>query len=154
MHKLSQRKATSLIELAIVILIIGLLVVVISGANSLITESKIRKTISEINTIITAHKAFETSYDALPGDIINAYDYFGNDCASTSSICNGNGDNKIAGEQRNSVVAGPNDDLEYVRYFQHLKLANLLEGTYSGTGLQATDKTLACTMIPLKKKML
>lgn len=135
----STRSAVSLVELAIVILVLGILVTVISGANSLIRAAKIRSVVNEFDTIVLAHRNFVATYDKVPGDMINAYDYFGTSCTSsaTSSYCNGDGDKQVE-------MHAWNDESESLRYFQHLKLANILEGNYGGVGLLSTDYDTAC----------
>lgn len=145
MHlKNCKNSAFSLVEIAIVILVIGVLALVVSGGDSLIQQSKIRKTINEINTILSSYRNFESTYDAVAGDMVNAYDYFSTDCATASGICNGDGDGYIEGIATATDEAEANDDLEYLRFFQHLKLAELLEGNYVGTGVESTDYTTAC----------
>lgn len=129
--------AVSLVELAVVILVLGILVAVVTGSNSLVKAAKIRKVVNEVNTIVTAHRAFESKFDAIAGDMIDAYDFFGTDCVASASSadCNGDGDLHVDGMDSVSASAQLNDSAEYIRYFQHLKLANVLEGDYVGTGV-------------------
>ena len=58
--------------------------------------------------------------------IPNAHSYWGNNCDTVASKCNGNG-NKIVGDDFNNA-----DDDERYRVMQHLSLAELIPGNYTG----------------------
>ena len=75
-YKLNHNSAFTLIELAIVIVIIGLIVGGVLGANSLIETAKKQKIISQLREFKTAINAFYLEYDAIPGDLPNSTDYF------------------------------------------------------------------------------
>ena len=64
----------------------------------------------------------------MPGDLKNAYDYFGDACDSTPSNCNGNGNRLLEWD------AASDSDREAHRFWQHLGLAKLIPGTYTGVG--------------------
>lgn len=135
-------KAFSLVELAIVILVLGILALAVAGGNSLVNQAKVRKVVNEFNTLVAAYRTFESTYDSVAGDMIDAYDFFGTDCtaeSSDSALCNGDGDSKVEGIGGGAA----SNDIEYLRFFQHLKLANILEGQY--TGLGATSAGAACS---------
>ena len=78
------KKGFALIELSIVLVLIGLIVGVIVGGQSLVKQAKIRNLISDVNHVKTAMKSFKLKYKALPGDIRNIQSYY-------PSIQNGNG---------------------------------------------------------------
>jgi prepilin-type N-terminal cleavage/methylation domain-containing protein len=59
----------TLVEIAIVLVIIGLIVGAILVGRDLIEAAKINAQIAQINSYNTAVHAFESRYDALPGDI-------------------------------------------------------------------------------------
>lgn len=138
------KSAFSLVELAIVILVLGILALAVAGGNSLVKQAKIRKVVNEVNTLVSSYRTFESTYDAIAGDMIDAYDFFGTDCSTASGDCNGDGDTTIEGVAGASTDAALNDDAEYMRFFQHLKLATLLEGNYVGVGVESTDSTSVC----------
>jgi prepilin-type N-terminal cleavage/methylation domain-containing protein len=69
-------KAFTLIELAIVIVVIGIITSVVIGANSLIESSKRTKVVSQITEFKQAILAFKLEFDDLPGDLPNSWDYF------------------------------------------------------------------------------
>ena len=130
------RKAFSLIELSIVLVILGLLAGGILAGQSLIRASELRAVISEYNRYKTATYAFRDKYFALPGDITNATSIWGKDTtsayacataagnAATPGTCNGDGDGNIGATN----IGGP----EGVRAWQQLSMADMIEGQYNG----------------------
>jgi prepilin-type N-terminal cleavage/methylation domain-containing protein len=128
----------SLIELSVAIAVIALLLGGIVTTVRGINNAKIRATISEINEIQVAISQFEELYKYLPGDIATAETYWGDDCATPASACNGNG-NWIV-----EFAAGITEDN---RVFQHLSLAALYnKGTSPTDSLQPGDSIPASAM--------
>ena len=70
--KKQSQSGFTLIELAIVLVIIGLLVGGVLGGQDLINAAKIRSTQSYIESINTAVQTFNLKYDGLPGDMTAA----------------------------------------------------------------------------------
>ena len=77
--QLSQKKANgfTLLELSIVIVIIGLIVAGISAGQSLVRQAQIRGLTNEVAQMEVAFNSFRLQYDAIPGDMANAGDYWG-----------------------------------------------------------------------------
>ncbi len=122
----------TLLELSIVIVIIGLIVAGISAGQSLVKQAQLRQVNSEISNYRVAFNSFKLQYDKLPGDMVNAYAYWGVAAGCTDALaapggtgCNGNGDGDIR-----------YDDEGY-RAWQHLGLAELVDGTFTGAGIGA-----------------
>ena len=67
-QNLQKRKAFSLVELAIVIIIIGLLIAGIMGGASLIKSATLRAVTTEASNYKVAVNAFHTKYNFYPGD--------------------------------------------------------------------------------------
>lgn len=109
-------KAFTLIELSIVIVIIGLLVAGVLTGKDLIRASELKTAVNEVIKYKSALQQFDTLYSGLPGDITDATSYW-------STSANGDGNGQIAPETSN----------EAFRAMQQLALANLIDGTYSGT---------------------
>lgn len=112
--------AFTLTELSIVLAIISLLAVVTLSGRFLIRESQIKSSLASVDELKSAIGQFELLYNALPGDFKNASDYW-------SAVASGNNDRIID--------AGTEDFLA----MQHLSLAELIKGEYSGVlglGLQ------------------
>lgn len=83
------RKGFTLVELAIVIIIVGLLVVGTMAGRSLIKSSEIKKIISGVEELGRAYNTFQAKFGCLPGDCSRAEMYLG------SGVMNGNGDDEI-----------------------------------------------------------
>lgn len=81
----SKKSAFSLIELAIVLIIIGLLIAGITGGAALIKSAELRAIVTESRSNSVAVSAFYSLYDSLPGD----------SSTYTAATEVGNGDNKI-----------------------------------------------------------
>ena len=115
------KKAFSLVELSIVIIIIGLLFVSVSAANSLIESSKIRNLFAEMNEYDAALVNFNNFYNLLPGDMDNARDYWGSD------VDNGNGNGIIQAccgdADTGSSWSGAGEELDF---WEHLLFADLI----------------------------
>lgn len=124
------KKAFSLVELSITIFIIGLFVVSVSAGSKIIEKHKLKSVYSEVSKIAYAIEQFDLNYNALPGDLHNAHFYFGDACGSNSPApngCNGNGDKTIQDAEFNSYTRA-----ESFRFWQHLQLAGLIDGQFSG----------------------
>jgi prepilin-type N-terminal cleavage/methylation domain-containing protein len=65
-------KAFTLIELAIVIVVLGIMSAVIVGGKTIVDSANMNSTISQINQYRLAHNAFVLEYDAIPGDMKDA----------------------------------------------------------------------------------
>jgi len=107
------RKAFSLVELSIVLIIIGLLVAGVSSGTKLITQAKINRIIQDYANYDQAVSTFKATYDSWPGDYTEASIIW-------SGETNGNGDNIIAGG-------------ESLQFWRHLYLAELVSGSYTGS---------------------
>lgn len=133
-----------MVELSIVLVILGLLTGGILAGQSLIRAAELRSVTSDLQRYSTAIFTFRDKYLALPGDMTNATRFWGirggttgNDTAcwhtlgSYTGTCNGDGNGRIQGT----------DVTEAERYlvFQHLALAGLIEGSYTGASTVNND---------------
>jgi prepilin-type N-terminal cleavage/methylation domain-containing protein len=123
-------KGFTLIELSIVIVIIGLIVAGVVGGQALVKQANLRAVATEFAKIELAVNNFILEYNARPGDIPNAYSYWGASCHADANVCNGD---------RNRSLGGWNTD-EPAMFWKHLSLAGLLEGNYSGVLLANPDR--------------
>jgi prepilin-type N-terminal cleavage/methylation domain-containing protein len=69
MTRLQQQKGFTLVELAIVITIIGLLIGGILKGQQLMTNARVTSTIQQVKAVEAASTTFYDSYGALPGDM-------------------------------------------------------------------------------------
>ena len=115
------RSGFTLVELAIVLVIIGLILGAVLKGQELIKNAKVKRAISQIKEIEAAVYTYYDKYGALPGDDPNA----GTRWSSTSS---GNGNGNIDGGYCNTSGE------ESCLVWQHLRLADIINGDASGNG--------------------
>lgn len=109
------QKAFTLMELAIVLVIIGLVIAGVTAGASIARAAGMRSVVSDINQYKVAVNSFKLQYKYYPGDTPNAVSYFG------GTTVNGDGNGQIAW------------NTEGYRAWQHLMMANLIPGNYTGT---------------------
>ena len=98
--KKNTRKAFTLIELSIVLIIIGLLIVAITSGSSLIRNAKLRSITNEAKQYQVAVNSFYMKFDEYPGD-------FNQQLPKVSSI---------GGVKEDIAVGHNNDIIEWVSY--------------------------------------
>lgn len=144
----------SLVELSIVLVILGLLTGGILSGQSLIRAAEQRNFVTQITNYSATVATFRDKYMAIPGDMRNASAFWNaadgstgltNACLNSTAAgtCNGNGDGGLNTQTYSH---------ENFRFWQHMSLAGLIEGTYTGvTGpLEVTD-VVAGTNVPSTK---
>jgi prepilin-type N-terminal cleavage/methylation domain-containing protein len=107
------QKGFTLVEIAIVLVVIGLLIGGILKGRTFIDNAKIKNVIKQSEGLTAAIYAYQDRYGLLPGDDSNANARWG-------SATNGNANGQIAGGESPDV-------------FQHLALAEFITGEYDGT---------------------
>lgn len=128
----SSRHASSgftLIELAIVIVIIALIIGGILTGKDLIATAANRKIIDQMVAYQAAFNTFKLKYNCMPGDCINVRTFFGTTDTNGNAVNNGDG---------NGVINGW--PYEVPGIWQHLSDAGLISEAYTGAygGANAT----------------
>ena len=113
----------TLVELAIVMIIIGLLIAGVLKGQALITNAKVTAQVAQFKAVDAATSTFKDMYSALPGDIALATTRLPNCAACT----NGDGNGVIAQTPATAPTAGN----EAGNYFVHLAAADLITGITS-----------------------
>jgi len=111
----------TLIEIAIVLLIIGLLLGGVLKGQELIDSAKAKNLAQDLRGIPAMVHAYQDRFRSLPGD----------DPAATRNLCPDGAACTVAGNG-NGVINGDWDALdgaETVRFWHHLRLANLMTGS-------------------------
>ncbi len=108
----------TLVEIATVLAVIGLVAGGILVGEDLIKVAYRRAEVSQMGKFVSAYNAFRMKYNCVPGD-----------CAGASALglgTDGNGDGMI-----DYLVPGANVQ-EYYQAWKHLGAANLVAGSYTG----------------------
>ncbi|PIR38134.1 MAG: hypothetical protein COV35_07090 [Alphaproteobacteria bacterium CG11_big_fil_rev_8_21_14_0_20_39_49] len=131
-QRLRAEKGFTLIELSIVIVLIGLIVAGVVGGQALVQQAQVRIIINDYSKYSAAINTFYLEYNSKPGDMRNAFDYWGSNCslAGTAIACNGNGNKEI--HQTTPGLAS--DRQEAFMAWRHMNLAGILPGMYDGVG--------------------
>ena len=114
-HRNAQQAGFTLVEIAIVLVIIGLLLGGILKGQEMIVQAKIKNTISDYNGVLAAYNGYIDRYRALPGD-----DAQGN--RWTGGIV-GNGNSVIQNAYESQTA-----DQESRLFWLHMRLAGFIPG--------------------------
>jgi prepilin-type N-terminal cleavage/methylation domain-containing protein len=125
MHLNRGQQGFTLVELAVVMIIIGLLIGGILKGQELIANAQVTSTVSQIKGIDAALSTFRDQYDAVPGDMSNPSTRLPN-CTATPCSTAGNGDGRIAGP----VTGTPTTEMS--RVWIHLSAGDLITGIDPG----------------------
>ncbi len=130
MGRTSPRAGFSLVELAVVLVIIGLIVGGVLKGQELIQSAQLNAVQTDANKIRTAINTFQNKYVALPGDLSNPSEVIDSDIDFSGD---GNGDGRIGGDRTDS-------DAEAVQAWVHLAASGLI-GQIDTEALNGSDLT-------------
>jgi prepilin-type N-terminal cleavage/methylation domain-containing protein len=108
------KKGFTLIELAIVVVVLGILIGGIVAGQSIVESAKVSKIVSDFQSYDMGIRAFQLEYDGLPGDFDEASIYW-------SGEIDGNDDGRMYSY-----------NTEGIRAWRHLSLAEIIPGEYDG----------------------
>jgi len=128
---MKKQQGFTLVEIAIVMVIIGLLLGGVLKGQEIITNAKIKKLENEFNGITAAIYSYQDRYQALPGDDKRVVTRFGTEL----SAIKGNGNGKIEGDFNTSAPS----TTESGYFWAHLRYAGLISGVIESGGAGATD---------------
>ncbi len=103
----------SLVELAIVLIVIGLIIGGVLKGRELIESARLKSVLTQLNEYRVATGTFMDMFDALPGDYADARSYIG------ENLVSGNGNGKIEGN-------GLDANSEAGQFWSHLAGAELI----------------------------
>jgi len=109
----------TLVELSVSVTVIAFIVAGVVEGGQLVKDAQVRQIAANLKQLQASVDQFQVEYKELPGDMVDAQAQFTN---SSFTINNGNGDGYIQ------------NDGEDEQALLHLSLAQVVPGTYSGTG--------------------
>ena len=123
----------TLVELAVAILVVGLLIAGAAGAMGLRTRIGLLATVSDVQTIGAATAVFVDRYGALPGDLADAAAKIPN-CDATRpcgsiDMTGSSGDGDVGNRgaiTRHQTAGGTQAEFETVLFWSHLLLTDLI----------------------------
>ncbi len=115
----------TLVELAVVMIIIGLLIGGILKGQELITNARVTSTASQLEAMGAAYNGFRDQFNALPGDMATAQTRLAN-CAAPCN--NGDGLGTISVNVGSIPAVGAGAGGEGTGFFYHLLTAGLITG--------------------------
>ncbi|MGH8653924.1 MAG: prepilin-type N-terminal cleavage/methylation domain-containing protein [Gammaproteobacteria bacterium] len=128
-HSKAQQGGFTLVEIAIVLVIIGLLLGGILKGQELITSARVRNMADQNSSVQAAYYGFLDRYRAIPGDLPAAQvcTFLGVGCPATGPGGNGN----------SLILDATGVTAEAAAVWLHLARAGFLNGSYAGTGALA-----------------
>ncbi len=121
----TKQRGFTLVEIAIVLVIIGLLLGGVLKGQAMIKNARYKRLVADLDSFRTEVFMFQDRYGALPGDMIDA------DKRLNPAAVNGNGNGKIEGGFCTSASN------ESCRVWSHLRYAGLLGGDPTVTDSKA-----------------
>jgi prepilin-type N-terminal cleavage/methylation domain-containing protein len=121
MRKGRNQKGFTLVELAIVMIIIGLMIGAILKGQAMIDDAKQKRLIRDLQSISAAFYSYYDRYNAIPGDDPTSHGW--------AEVSPGSGNGLISGS-----IINPSDGDESQEAWQALRYAGLLSGDPTATG--------------------
>ena len=139
--KMNSNKGFTLVEIAIVLVIVGLLIGGVLKGQEMITNAKLKRIESDNAGLAAAMFSYQDRYLQLPGDDSAALGrfsiYTGKDAADINGDASGTIDGAWNAENVNTLVGA--SAKESSKFFAHLRAAGLIPGG----GIDATKPTNA-----------
>jgi prepilin-type N-terminal cleavage/methylation domain-containing protein len=123
--QMKKQTGFTLIELAIVLVIIGLLLGGVLKGQELITQAKIKNAMADFNGITAAYYGYQDRYKAIPGDDLGATRW-----GLVAGVTIGDGDGQLTGAYNLNLAAPATNATDESSFFwRDLRLAGFVGGT-------------------------
>jgi len=120
----------TLVEIAIVLVIIGLLLGGILKGQEMITQARIKNVVNDLNGVTAAYFSYQDRYKSVPGDDLQAATRW----ASFATVA-GTGDGQLTGLYMDAPpAAAPTNANESLLFWWHLRAAGFVPGPTTGQG--------------------
>jgi prepilin-type N-terminal cleavage/methylation domain-containing protein len=129
----TNQKGFTLVEIAIVLVIIGLLLGGILKGQEMITQAKIKNIISDFSGISAAFHGYQDRYRAIPGDDLGAAARW----AAAPAADSGDGNGVVGGTYNNACPTGT--PLESCNWWDHLRRSGFVAGSGVNQPLNAVS---------------
>src|SRR5688500_14426520 len=125
MMRQRKTKGFTLVEIAIVLVIIGLLLGGILKGQEMITQAKIKNVIADFSGVSAAYHGYQDRYRAIPGDDPNASRWATGRVGSGNGIVDGTYNNACPGGTGQPAIGTPESCL----FWHDLRLAGFVAGS-------------------------
>ena len=126
--------AFTLMEMAIVLTVVGIVISGVMVGQSLVQASKLNEVIANLQNYKKAYESFYDHYKAVPGDMIDATDVL--TPFSGITVHDGDGDNII---EHNLLLFSEG---ESINAWNHLAMAGFIKGKYKTDGAATTAEAV------------
>lgn len=134
---LNSSKGFTLVELAIVMIIVGLLISGVLKGQQLIKNAQIAAVITQVKGYQAAINSFRDAYGGMAGDMSNA-DRRLSGCDAVNYCQPGDGDS-LVGFFGSALTANAVSEEETIQFWKHLALADLITGGNPSAEVNTTD---------------
>ncbi len=124
----AKQSGFTLVEIAIVLVIIGLLLGGVLKGQEMIDTSKMKGLSNDMKAVQTAYQSYLDRYKAVPGDDLTATSRFAIGAFTTN---NGDGNGVINGNYQDFSLTAVTSDA--MRFWLHTRASGFIGGTFSGS---------------------
>lgn len=159
MIKNSSSSAFTLLEIALVLIVIGLIAAGVTVGRSISENASLQSVVADFDMYRQAALAYREKYQELPGDHSNATSLSSADAGCpnppasdvfTTATCNGDG-NGIIGDTAGNPMGSFARYNELLLVWQHLANAGFIKGNYNGRRSAAPISATPGVNVPLEK---